>query len=272
MSEMTGKIVLITGGTSGIGLSLAIHFGQNGARIAFTGRDESRNGQTTAKLKSLGIEAIGIQADAVSEADQRKAVAQTVNHFGRLDILICNAGVSMRALFSELDLEVFKKVMDTNFYGTVYITKAALPYLVRSGGSIVGISSVAGFKGLPGRTAYSASKFAMAGFFESLDSELMRKGVHVLMAYPGFTASNIRENALTKDGTTQGESPRNEEKMMQPEEVARQIYKAVLDRKRMVVMTGEGKLTFWLNKFFPDFVRKKVYQKMAAEPGSGLQP
>ncbi len=269
---MKDKIVLITGGTSGIGFALAEFFGKKGSRIAFTGRDFDRIKETEERLEKAGIESFGIQADASSETDQRKAVAQTVNRFGKLDVLINNAGISMRAPFSELDLEVFRKVMDVNFFGSVYVTKAALPWLIRSKGSIVGISSVAGFKGLPGRTAYSASKFAMEGFLDSLKLELYPKGVHVMMAYPGFTASRIRENALTKDGTPQGESPREEEKMMQPEEVARQIYEGLENKKDRLVMTNEGKLTFWLNKFFPRFVSRKVYQKMASEPGSGMEP
>jgi NAD(P)-dependent dehydrogenase (short-subunit alcohol dehydrogenase family) len=197
---MKDKVILITGGTSGIGLALAEEFGKNQARIAFTGRDKDRCLETENGLRQKGIEAIGIVADAASENDQYRAVAETINRYGRLDILVNNAGISMRALFHELDLGVFKKVMETNFYGTVYASKAALPWIMRSKGSIVGISSVAGFKGLPGRTAYSASKFAMEGFLESLETELLKKGVHVLVACPGFTASRIRENALTKDG------------------------------------------------------------------------
>lgn len=269
---MKNQVVLITGGTSGIGKALAVYFGERGSRIAFTGRDASRNQETENELRAKGMEVMGIEADAASEIDQRRAVVETVNRYGKIDVLINNAGISMRALFSELELSVFQRVMDTNFWGTVYATKAALPYLIRSKGSIVGISSVAGFKGLPGRTAYSASKFAMEGFLDALSLELYRKNVHVLMAYPGFTASRIRENALTHDGTVQGESPRQEEKMMQPEEVAAQIYEAVRTKKRRLVMTTEGKLTWWLNKFLPDFVSKKVYQKMAAEPGSNLEP
>jgi dehydrogenase/reductase SDR family member 7B len=268
---MKDKIVLITGGTSGIGFAMAEFFGKNGSRIAFTGRIQTRNIETEKKLEALGVESFGIQADASSETDQRKAVVQTINRYGRLDVLINNAGISMRALFLDLDLAVFHKVMEINFYGTVYITQAALPYLIRSKGTIVGISSVAGFKGLPCRTAYSASKFAMQGFLESLQSELFRKDVNVLMAFPGFTSTRIRENALIKDGSAQGVTPRSEEKMMQPEEVARQVYNAVVRKKKQIVMTTEGKLSFWLNKFFPSFVSWKVYQKMASEPGSGLE-
>jgi short-subunit dehydrogenase len=199
-------------------------------------------------------------------------VAETINRCGRLDVLINNAGISMRALFEEADLDVIRKVMETNFFGTVYATKAALPYLIRSKGSIVGISSIAGYKGLPGRTGYSASKFAMVGFLEALELELLKKGVHVLLASPGFTATAIRENSLTKTGEAQGISPREEEKMMKPEEVALEILKAVEKRKRTLILTGEGKLMVFLNKFFPAWVGKKVYQKMAAEPDSGLLP
>ena len=269
---MKDKVILITGATSGIGFALAMEFGRNGARVAFTGRVLSRIEATEAQLKLAGIECFGIMADAASETEQRKAVAQTVNRFGRLDVLINNAGISMRALFSKLDVLVIRKVMETNFFGTVYATHAALPYIIRSKGSIVGISSIAGYKGLPGRTGYSASKFAMSGFLEALEIELMRKDVHVLLASPGFTASRIRENALTHTGEVQGESPREEGKMMSAEEVARQIYSAVVHRKRTLVMTSQGKLMLWINKFFPKMMNRLVYKDMAAEPDSGLEP
>jgi len=268
---MKDKIILITGATSGIGFALAKEFGRNGSRICFTGRDLERLESAKLELQSLGIECIGIQADASSETDQRKAVAQTVNHYGSLDVLINNAGISMRALFKDVDIDVIRKVMDTNFFGTVYATKAALPYILKSKGSIVGISSIAGYKGLPGRTGYSASKFAMIGFLESLEIELLKKEVHVLIACPGFTSSNIRENSLTKDGSAQGVSPRQEEKMMSSEEVAAIIYQAVVKRKRTLVMTTQGKLTVWLNKIFPSLVNRLVYKTMAKEPGSGLE-
>lgn len=269
---MKNKVCLITGGTSGIGLALAQQFGLAGYRVAITGRNAGKVEKTVSQLQQSGIEIMGIAADAASETDQRRAVAETVNQYGRLDVLINNAGISMRALFEEADLNVIRKVMETNFFGTVYATKAALPYLIRSKGSIVGISSIAGYKGLPGRTGYSASKFAMVGFLEALELELLKKGVHVLLASPGFTATAIRENSLTKTGEAQGISPREEEKMMKPEEVALEILKAVEKRKRTLILTGEGKLMVFLNKFFPAWVGKKVYQKMAAEPDSGLLP
>ncbi len=132
--------------------------------------------------------------------------------------------------------------MDINFFGVVFATKACLPEIIKNKGSVIGISSIAGFRGLPGRTAYSASKFALNGFLETLRTELLYKGVHVLTACPGFTASNIRKRALTKDGTNQGESPREEEKMMTAEECAEHIYKATLKRKKILILTSQGKL------------------------------
>src|SRR5690606_5748812 len=149
------------------------------------------------------------------EEDCERLIQATIQQFGRIDLLINNAGISMRALFKDLDLKVLKQVMDINFWGTVYCTKFALPYLLQQKGSIVGISSVAGFKGLPARTGYSSSKFAMHGFLESVRIENLDAGLHVLIACPGFTASNIRNTALAKDGNIQGESPLDEGKIMQ---------------------------------------------------------
>ncbi|MHA7129027.1 SDR family oxidoreductase [Algoriphagus namhaensis] len=265
------KVVVITGATSGIGEACAEVFGQNGAKIAITGRNPEKLRKTLEKLHSRKIEAISILADAASESDNQKIAAETLAHFGQIDILINNAGISMRALFENLDLEVFKKVMDTNFYGTVYATKYCLPAILQSKGSIIGISSINGYRGTPARTAYTASKYAMNGFFESLRTEVMKKGVHVLVVAPGFTASNIRNTALTADGSSQGESPRDEAKMMSSEEVAAHILKATAKRKRDIVLTGQGKLAVFLNKWIPGILDGIVYNQMAKEKDSPFQ-
>eukprot|EP01037_Dinobryon_pediforme_P000924 gene924-931_t len=124
----------------------------------------------------------------------------------------------MRALFNDTEIKVLQSVMDVNFWGTVYCTKYALPEIIKSKGTIVGVSSIAGYKGLPGRTGYSASKFAMNGFLDALRVENLKNGIHILTASPGFTASNIRNTALDKDGVQQGESTLHEEKMMTSDE------------------------------------------------------
>ena len=262
------KVVIITGATSGIGEACAELFGRQGAKIAITGRNSQKLEQTTLKLRSQHIEVLSILADAGSEADNQRMASETLAQYGRIDILINNAGISMRALFHDLDLEVFRKVMDTNFWGTVYATKFCLPAILESKGSIIGISSINGYRGTPARTAYTASKYAMNGFFESLRTEVMKKGVHVLVVAPGFTSSNIRNTALTADGSSQGESPRDESKMMSSEEVAEHILKAVLKRKRDLVLTGQGKLAVFLNKWMPGIMDGIVYNQMAKEKDS----
>ena len=191
--------------------------------------------------------------------------AEAIKRFGTIDVLINNAGISMRALFEEVDLDVIKKVMDINFYGVLYATKYCLPEIIKNKGSVVGISSIAGYRGLPGRTGYSASKFALNGFLEVLRTEFLKRDVHVLTACPGFTASNIRVSALTKDGSKQGESPRAETEMMSAEECARHIYRATVKRKNSLVLTTQGKFTIFLNKWLPRWTDKLVYNVMAKE-------
>ncbi len=268
---MKDKVVIVTGASSGIGEACAEVFGRAGAKIVITGRNEENLNATAKNLESKGITVLAIVADASIEEDNRRMVDTTLGKFGKIDILINNAGISMRALFEELDLSVFKKVMDINFYGTVYATKYALESILASKGSIVGISSINGYRGTPARTAYTASKFAMNGFFEALRTEVMKRGVHILVACPGFTASNIRNAALTKDGSAQGQSPRVEEKMMTSEEVAKHILKAVIKRKRDIVLTRQGKMAVFLNKWFPAMMDKIVYNVMKKEPDSPLK-
>ena len=268
---MKDKVIVITGGSSGIGKSLAEKFGKEGSKIVISGRNIEKLLETEKELISKNIRVVSVIADAASEVDNSILIHRAYKEYGQLDVLICNAGISMRAMFQEVDVEVIKKVMDTNFFGAVHACKFALPYLLKSKGSIVGISSIAGYRGLPGRTGYSASKFALQGFLECLRTELLKKDVNVLIACPGFTKSNIRNVALTADGSSQGESPLDEGKIMSSEEVAAHIYNAVIKRKRTLVLTTQGKMTILLNKFFPGFMDKMVYNHFAKEKDSPLK-
>lgn len=265
---MKNKVVIITGGSSGIGRACAFAFGKAGAKIVITGRDANKLEEVSDGLANMGVETLALIADVSNERNSEILVEQTIHRFGRIDILINNAGISMRALFEDLEMKVFKKVMDINFYGTVYATKYCLPHILETKGSIVGISSINGYRGTPARTAYTASKYAMQGFLESLRTEVMNRGVHVLVACPGFTSSNIRNAALVADGSVQGESPREEDKMMSAEEVADEILKATKKRKRDIVLTTQGKLAVFLNKWAPGFMDKVVYNHMAKEKDS----
>lgn len=268
---MKDKVVVITGGTSGIGRALAFEFGIHGSKIVITGRNAEALSATLDALEAKGIEALGVTADVTKPEDNIRMVEEAVQRFGRIDILINNAGISMRAVFEEVDPKVIETVMSINFYGAVYATRYSLSEIIRNKGSIIGISSIAGFRGLPARTGYSASKFALNGFLESLRTELLNTGVHVLTACPGFTASNIRQRSLTLDGSSQGASPREEEKMMSAEECAAHIYRATVKRKRTLILTMQGKLAVFLNKWWPSLADRMVYSVMKKEMNSPIR-
>ena len=261
---MKDKVIIITGASSGIGKALAFECARQGARLVLA----SRSAIDDPELRKISAAILYVPTDVTKESDCQALIQKAVDKFGRIDVLICNAGISMRALFAEVDLNVIRQLMDTNFWGTVYCTKYALPYLLQSRGSVVGVSSIAGYKGLPGRSGYSASKFAMQGFLEVLRIENLKKGLHVLIACPGFTASNIRNVALSKNGTAQGETPLDESKLMPAEDVANKIIAAIKQKKHRLILTSQGKMTVLLNKFFPEFMDKMVYNHMAKEPNS----
>ena len=265
---MKEKVVIITGASSGIGKALALECAKRGAKLSLAARSSGTLESLASELRSGGSEVLITVADVSVEGDCKLLIDRTVEKYGRIDILINNAGISMRALFDEVDLSVIRTLMDTNFWGTVYCSRFAIPYLLASKGSLVGVSSIAGYKGLPGRTGYSASKFAMHGLLEVIRIENMKKGLHVLIACPGFTASNIRNTALSKDGSAQGESPRDEGEMMPAAEVAIHICDAIKKRKTSLILTMQGKMSVLLNKFFPGFMDRMFYNHMAKEPDS----
>lgn len=265
---MKDKVVVITGGSSGIGKAMAYEFAAKGLKVVIGARNIEALEIICEEINNDGGNAVCLQTDVTKELDCKNLILKAVDAYGKIDIMVNNAGVSMRAIFNELELDVLKRVMDINFWGAVYCTKHALPYLLEQNGSVVGISSIGGIRGLPGRSGYSASKFAMNGFMESLRTENLHTGLHVLMAFPGFTASNIRNAALGADGSMQGESPRNENKMMTPEKVAYYICNAVLKRKNKIVLTRQGKIINVLGKIFPGWIDKLIFKGMAKESGS----
>ena len=250
------KVVVVTGGTEGIGKALVDWFLQNGAKVATCGRNHDKLYQLQSDYPSFPLHTI--VADVSNENDCRHFIETTIKVFGGIDILINNAGISMRALLKDVSVDVIRKVMDINFFGAVYCTKLALNSIIDRKGTIVGISSIAGYRGLPGRSGYSASKFALQGWLEAIRTELMDDGVHVMWISPGFTTSNIRNVALTEDGSQQGETPLDESKLMTAEECAIMIAKAIEHKKRSAVFTFNGKQTVFMNKFFPAWADKLV--------------
>ncbi len=265
---MKDKVAIITGASSGIGLECAKYFSKKGMKLALAARSLDKLNKLVEEIKASGGEAIAIQTDVTVVKDCERMVDETLKAYGRIDVLVNNAGISMRDLFIDTEIEVFQRLIETNLMSAIYCTKFALPHLLKTKGSVVGVSSIAGYHGLPGRTAYSASKYGLQGFLDALRSENRETGLHVLVACPGFTASNIRNSALKGDGTLQKESPRIEEKMMQPDDVARKIYNGIVKRKRRVIMTFEGWSAVYIGVNLPALTEKVIYNKMKAEPDS----
>ncbi len=268
--DFKNKVVIITGASSGIGEATAYAFAKKGCKLVLAARSEKALEQVKFKCNQLGASCQIVATDVSIDADCQKLIEQTLFHFGKINILINNAGLSMRASLSDASLNVLHQLMNVNFWGTVQCTKYALPYILKEEGSVIGISSIAGIKGLPGRTGYAASKFAMNGFLESLRIENKSKNLHVGIMAPGYTASNIRNVALNAKGAKQEESPLNESELMQPEAVASYLIKMVEKRINFQVLTTQGKLVFWLNKFFPNWVDTLIYNKVSKEKDSPI--
>jgi short-subunit dehydrogenase len=252
------KVVVVTGGTEGIGKALVDALITMGAKVATCGRNHDKLYRLQSEHPSAHLHTM--VADVSSENDCRRFIETTIKFFGGVDILINNAGISMRALLKDASTETIRKVMDINFYGAVYCTRFALASIIERKGTIVGVSSIAGYRGLPGRSGYSASKYALQGFLESIRTELMHDGVHVMWVCPGFTTSNIRNAALDKDAKSHGETPMDESNMMSAEECAEHILKAIRKKKRTLVLTFTGKRTVFMNKFFPGLADKLAYK------------
>jgi len=268
---MHKKVVIITGASSGIGKALVFEYAKKSYAVVLAARNRQKMDAISEELSQMGCDHLIVKTDVAIEEDCKNLIETTKAKYNRIDILINNAGISMRSLFIDLELQVVRKVMEVNFWGTVYCTKFALPSLLETKGSVVGVISIAGYIGLPGRTAYSASKYAIRGFLDTLRVENLKSGLHVLVAAPGFTASNIRNAALTAKGEMQGESPRDENKMMSAEEVARRIAKAADKRKAELILTFvEGKLSVLLKKAFPRLLDRLTYNYMDKEQGGLL--
>ena len=266
---MKNKVVIITGASSGIGEGCVQEFSKKGCKLVLASRNIDKLNQIAEQLNIKDY--LCFKCDVTSEDDCQNLIESAFNKYGKIDILINNAGISMRANFEDVDLSVIKKVMDVNFYGMVYCTKYALKHLIASKGTVVGISSISGSVGLPGRTGYTASKFAMNGFLDCLRVENMKNNLHVLTVAPGFVASNIRSVALDKDGEYQSESPRNESKMMTPKTLAKKIIKAIIRKNNYLTLSFEGKMSIIIKKIAPNFLNKILYSYFKKESKSTLK-
>jgi NAD(P)-dependent dehydrogenase (short-subunit alcohol dehydrogenase family) len=235
MHPLQDKVVLITGASSGIGRATALRLGVHGARVGLAARNEQALVAVVEEFEKQGQQALAIATD-VTEAEQcRRAVEVTVQRFGRLDILICSAGLSLRAYFEGTGLETLERVMRVNFFGTLYATHFALPHIKRSKGSLVAISSLSGKRGIPSYALYGASKFAIQGLYESLHLELGRDGVHVGVVSPAFVDTPLRVNVLGADGKPWPEPP-PPFRIWPVEKCVDRIIRLIVRRRRQVLL------------------------------------
>ena len=268
---MKNKVAVITGGSSGIGEALAYKFSKENFNVVITGTNKDRLNNVLSKIKKNGVSCEGLIHDISSSNDVKKMVDISIQKFGRIDVLICNAGISIRSLFEDLDLNTFEKLFGINFLGTVYSVKHSLPHLIKTSGTIIGISSLNGFIATPTRTAYVSSKHAMQGFFDSLRLELKRKSVHVMVASPGYVKSNFRKNTLKSDGKKEGASSRDNAKMMSPETVANRVFDGYTSKKRDLIFTLRGKLAHLIKNWFPKIADYLAYKEILNERESLLK-
>lgn len=267
MYSLRDKVIIVTGASSGIGLASARQFGSEGAKVVMAARSLERM-EELAPSVAPPDRVLCVRCDVTREEDCRALVEAAVARFGRIDVLVNNAGLSMRAMFKDMELDVLRRLMDVNFWGTVCCTKYALPYLLETKGSLVGVISIAGYSALPARTGYSASKYAIRGFLDTVRIEHLKDGLNVLVFAPGYTSSNVRNAALTADGSAQGETPLDEGRLMSAEDCAKHLSRALHRRRSQVILTTLGRATVLLHRLFPRLLDRLTYSYIAREAGS----
>lgn len=262
------QVAVITGASSGIGRAIALQLAAQGAKVVLAARRADRLEETASLCRQAGGEALAVPTDVTDEAQCKGLIEKTIERFGRLDLLVNNAGLAVIALLEDFpDLRLFKHTMEVNFYGAVHCTYNALPHLIQSKGRIVAISSLGGKAALPYNTPYIASKFAMHGFFDSLRIEMARHGVSVTTICPSWVVTGFHEAQMDKDGVPKGARGRAvySKRTMTAEQCAAITLKAAAKRRREVLM-GPGYLAVWLNVLAPglvDWIAVNVFLKAA---------
>ncbi len=255
MGEIAEKVIIITGASEGIGRALALELASQQTIVVLAARNEQRLEELKKQVESRGGRATVIPTDVVDKNQCKRLIDQTIEQYTRIDVLVNNAGRSMWTGFEEIaDLSLVEELIQLNYLGSVYCTYYALPWLKKSKGSIVPVASVAGFTGVPQRTAYSASKHAMVGFFDSLRIELEGTGVTITTVAPDYVLSELHRRACNKDGNALGKSPLQESKIMTAEACAKLIVKAMVKRDRLVLTSARSRIGRWLKLFAPGMV------------------
>ncbi len=259
------KVVVVTGAASGIGLAVCRRFAADGARIGLLDMDEQALDAVQRELAGRGVACISVKCDVSQREDCETAIKQIIDHFGGVDVLFNNAGITQRGAFVDTDISVFEKVMAVNFFGSLYCTKAAIESLIQRKGLIIVNESVAGLAPLLGRTGYSASKHALNGLFTSLRSEIRETGTHVMIVCPGFVKTNLQTRALGCDGSVTPHPQSRVGGQDTPKNVAEAIYRGAIKRKHLLVLTPVGKISYWISRIFPLRYERMMARRLRSE-------
>lgn len=267
MGNSDKHVAVIAGGAGGIGQATARRLGKAGMAVAILDRDEALAQQAAAALVSAGIEATATKCDITDEAACRRAIEEVLEKHSRIDLLIHSAGLTQISPFQDTELEVYRRVMEVNFFGVVALTKAALPHLIASRGQVLALSSIAGFAPLFGRTGYCASKYALHGFLETLRAELKHEGVGVTLVCPSFVATGFAERGLDGGGQQLAKERSTTGKLLEPADVAEAIYRATRRRPRMSVLSNTGKLSYFISRVAPGIYERMMLRRIRGEGG-----
>lgn len=264
-AAFNNKVVVISGAASGIGLALCWRFARAGARIGMLDMDGTGLKDLEAELTERGIESLGRKCDVSQKSESMEAVSELIAHFGGIDVLINNAGITQRGAFIDTEISVFEKVMAVNFFGALYCTKAAIHSVIERKGLIIVNESMAGLAPLLGRTGYSASKHALHGLFTSLRTEIRNTGAHVMIVCPGFVKTNLQTRALGCDGTVTRRPQSRVGAQETPGVVADAIFQGALKRKNLLVLTPVAKISYWLTRISPLFYERLMARQLRSE-------
>ncbi len=259
------KVIAITGGAGGIGTALAHRFARDGARIALLDRDAGRLAQAGKRLRADGHAVTTHACDVTDYAACQKAMTEVVAEHGRLDVLVNNAGLTQVSYFADTEVEVYRRIMDVNFFGAVHCTKAAIDHLIAARGAIVVLSSIAGFAPLLARTGYCASKHALHGFFDTLRAELACEGVHVMIVCPSFTLTDFARRGLDGKGGTLQRNRTMTGRVLTPDRVAGAIHAGLRRRRRLLVISRTGKAAWWVSRLLPTFYDRGMRRRFSGK-------
>jgi len=264
-NDLKNKIAVVTGAASGIGAAISKTFVAKGAKLGLVDIDETAVKAAADDMVADGMDAIGIGCDVAREVECEAAIHSIIAHYGGIDVLVNNAGITQRSAFVDTQVDVYRRVMDVNFFGSLHCTKYAISSLIARSGAIVIIESLAGVVPLLGRTGYCASKHALHGLFTSLRAELIGSGVHIMIVCPGFVKTQLQTRALGGDGRVTRHPQSTAGRQDSPARVADAVYRALVKKKNLLVLSPVGKLAYWMSRFVPNFYERMMARQLRSE-------